>query len=190
MAGGISWETLYANLQAGEVARPGVTAEEEKALIMAEMGSPRFSGSADAPPDSSGILESGSQASPVMTDVPDMQAQLDKALAPLFEALNRTQAASDRVAALESSVNALRQLVESGAGPDVEDALRSLEARLQELMRTMIGDAIARQPQQQAPVVNATIVLPADPKTPLVRTVERNAEGLITKITDKPAESQ
>lgn len=36
-AGGISWETYFYLLQRGEWARPGATAEEEKALIDAEM---------------------------------------------------------------------------------------------------------------------------------------------------------
>jgi hypothetical protein len=35
-SGAISYSTMYDNLQRGEIARHGVTAEEEKALIEAE----------------------------------------------------------------------------------------------------------------------------------------------------------
>jgi hypothetical protein len=37
-AGAISWSTLYANLQAGEITRPGVTSEQERADIDGELG--------------------------------------------------------------------------------------------------------------------------------------------------------
>ena len=38
-SGAISYETYYYNLERGELTRPGITAEEEKALIDAQGGS-------------------------------------------------------------------------------------------------------------------------------------------------------
>jgi hypothetical protein len=100
--------------------------------------------------------------------------------------------------ALEAALAELRATIESDSnGGDPSDAAfrQIVQAKLDELARAMAAeraavDALAKQPAPTAPVVNATIVVPADPKTPLVRTVERNADGLITKITDAPAEAQ
>jgi hypothetical protein len=53
-AGGISWPTLYHQLEQGEITRPGIEAEEERALIDAGLRALPESREADLEADNAG----------------------------------------------------------------------------------------------------------------------------------------
>ena len=172
IAGGISWPTFYQALKDGEMTRPGVTAEEERAAIEADMpGARLLNRNQQTEQEREEPASSRTEAGDAQDGPRDTESeQVQKVEIELSETV------TDRLDALADSAEDLRRrLDEDPAGQRRFDEMLALLAQL-----------LGRP--QQAPVVNATIVLPADEATPLVRTVERDANGLITKITEKPAE--